>query len=76
VEISNGAIIKCSHKLCVKVVNKSNLQSKTLYVVTHTCDSTIAGVSMIRVTDVFVVMNVKIDVFWNVSLCSLVERFL
>jgi hypothetical protein len=28
VEISDGAIIKCSHKLCVKVVNKSNLQSK------------------------------------------------
>jgi hypothetical protein len=75
-EISNGAIIKCSHKLCVKVVNKYNLQFKTMSVVTHTGDSTIAGISMICVTDIFVVMNEKIDVFWNVSLCSLIERFL
>jgi hypothetical protein len=29
VEVSNGAIIMCSHESCVEVVNKSNLQSKT-----------------------------------------------
>jgi hypothetical protein len=29
VEISDGAIIKCNYELCVKVVNKSNIQSKT-----------------------------------------------
>jgi hypothetical protein len=27
-EISDGAIIKYNYELCVKVVNKSNLQSK------------------------------------------------
>jgi hypothetical protein len=35
VEISNGAIIKCRHKSYVKVVNKSNLQTKTLSTVSH-----------------------------------------
>jgi hypothetical protein len=39
VEISDGAMIKCSHKSCVKVVNKSNLQSKTPFIVTHTHDN-------------------------------------
>jgi hypothetical protein len=29
VEISDGAIIKCNYELCVQVVNKSNIQSKT-----------------------------------------------
>jgi hypothetical protein len=38
-EISDGAIIKCNYKLCVKVVNKSNIQSKTPSRVTHTCDN-------------------------------------
>jgi hypothetical protein len=30
VEISNGAVIKCNYELRAKVVNKSNIQSKTL----------------------------------------------
>jgi hypothetical protein len=29
VEISDGAIIKCSHESCVKVVNKPNYQPKS-----------------------------------------------
>jgi hypothetical protein len=29
VEISDGGIIKCNYELCVKVVSKSNIQSKT-----------------------------------------------
>jgi hypothetical protein len=29
VEISDGARIKCNYELCVKVVNKSNIQSTT-----------------------------------------------
>jgi hypothetical protein len=29
VEISDGAIIECSHELCVEVDNKSNLHYKT-----------------------------------------------
>jgi hypothetical protein len=28
-EISDGAVINCNYELCVKVVNKSNIQSKT-----------------------------------------------
>jgi hypothetical protein len=33
-EISNGAIIKCYYKLCVKVASKSNIQYKTVSIVT------------------------------------------
>jgi hypothetical protein len=29
VEIIDGAIIKCNYELCVKVANKSNVQSET-----------------------------------------------
>jgi hypothetical protein len=39
VEISDVAIIKCSHELRVKVVNKSNIRSKTPSRVTLTRDS-------------------------------------
>jgi hypothetical protein len=39
-EISDGAIIKCSHESCVKVVNKSNLQPKPR-VQLHTRDRTL-----------------------------------
>jgi hypothetical protein len=35
-KISDGAIIGCSYELCVKVINKSNIQSKTPSRVTHT----------------------------------------
>jgi hypothetical protein len=28
VKISDGAIIKCNYEVCVKMVNKSNIQSK------------------------------------------------
>jgi hypothetical protein len=38
-KIIGGAIIKCSYESCVKVVNKSNSQSKTPWRVTLTCDS-------------------------------------
>jgi hypothetical protein len=37
--MSDGAIIKCNHKSCVKVVNIFNIQSKTPYVVTLTRDN-------------------------------------
>jgi hypothetical protein len=36
VEISDGSVIKCSYELCGKVVNKSNIHSKTPSKVTHT----------------------------------------
>jgi hypothetical protein len=39
VEISGGAIIKCDYELSVKVVNKSNSQSKTPSRVTDTRDN-------------------------------------
>jgi hypothetical protein len=39
-EIGDGAIIKRNYELSVKVVNKSNLQSKTPSRVTHTRDNT------------------------------------
>jgi hypothetical protein len=39
VEISDGAIIKCNDGVCVKVVNKSNIQSKTPSRVTPTRDN-------------------------------------
>jgi hypothetical protein len=41
VEISNGALIKCSHESCGKVVNKCNLQSKTPSISTPSGDSVI-----------------------------------
>jgi hypothetical protein len=34
-EISGGAVIACSSESCVQVVNKSNIQSKTPSIVTH-----------------------------------------
>jgi hypothetical protein len=34
VEISDGAIIKLNYELCVKVVNKSNIQPETPSIVT------------------------------------------
>jgi hypothetical protein len=36
VEIIDGAVIKCNYEFCVKVVNKSNNQSKTPSRVTQT----------------------------------------
>jgi hypothetical protein len=36
VEINKGAIIKFNYELCVKVVNKCNIQSKTPSIVTRT----------------------------------------
>jgi hypothetical protein len=39
VELSDGALIKCRHELCVKVVNKFNIQSKTPSRVTYTRDN-------------------------------------
>jgi hypothetical protein len=41
VEISDGTIIKCNYELCVKVVNESNIQSKTPPRVTQNCDNII-----------------------------------
>jgi hypothetical protein len=40
-KISDGAIIKCRHESCVKVVNKSNVQSKPIY--RHPFTSNIIG---------------------------------
>jgi hypothetical protein len=39
-EIGDGAIIKCNYELCVKVVNKSIIQSTTTSIVTNTRDIT------------------------------------
>jgi hypothetical protein len=39
VEISGGAIMKYSYESCVKVVNKSNLKSKTAPRATSTLDN-------------------------------------
>jgi hypothetical protein len=39
VEISDSYIIICNYELCVKVVNKSNIQSKTPSRVTPSCDN-------------------------------------
>jgi hypothetical protein len=36
---SDGVIIKCNYELCVKVVHKSNIQSKTQSRVTHMRDN-------------------------------------
>jgi hypothetical protein len=41
VEFGDGVVIKCSYKSCVKVLNKSNIQSKTPSIVTNTRDSMI-----------------------------------
>jgi hypothetical protein len=38
VVISDVAVIKCNYELCSKVVNKSNLQSKTPSIATYTRD--------------------------------------
>jgi hypothetical protein len=43
VKISDGAKIKCNYELCGKVVNKSNIQSKTPSIVTHICDNIFDG---------------------------------
>jgi hypothetical protein len=46
VEISHGAIIKCSYEFCVKVVIKFKLQSKTPSRVTPSRDSIITPENM------------------------------
>jgi hypothetical protein len=44
VEIDDGAVIKCNYESCVKVVSKSNIQSKTPSEVTHTSDHIFSSV--------------------------------
>jgi hypothetical protein len=48
---STLTIIKCNYALCVKVVNKSNIQSKPPSRVTHTRDNIIQERYLIDDTD-------------------------
>lgn len=43
-EVSDGATVQCSHELCVKVANESNLQSETQLRVTQTRDNYYSGI--------------------------------
>jgi hypothetical protein len=54
VKISDGAIIKCNYGLCVELVNKSNIQTKTPSRVTQNCDN------------IFIVRPVQIN--WSCAL--------
>jgi hypothetical protein len=44
-EIGDSAIIKWNYELHIKVVNKSNIQSQTPSIVTHTRHSTMESMS-------------------------------
>jgi hypothetical protein len=67
VEISDDAVSKCTYESCVKVVNKSNIQSKTPPRVTHTCDNTkdVTSVSISDPLGHITVFNFYCYKFWE-----------